>query len=176
MKIKQGVYKIAMNVIDTFVKKEYLYNLETGHGEFVKGTIIFINSYPGHQPTFDLLLEDGSVFCYLPVMALSSCETNMCKEDPLPCLKTCLSENFIMFENKELENKICQVFDEAKKWYSFGSLIVTLEWPNENQLLHLVVLDSGQYAIIENSKILFTDKKVKVTQLPNVKKLRQEWK
>jgi len=176
MKINQGLYKIAMKVVDTFVKKEYLYNLEKGHGDFIKGTITFINSYPGHQPTFDLLLEDGSVFCYLPVMALSSWETNMCKEDPLPCRKTCPSENFIMFENKELEDKVCQVFDEANKWYSFGSLISSLEWPEDNQLLHIVHLDSGQYAIVENNRVLFTKTKTKVDQLPSWKKLRSEWK
>lgn len=170
-----GSWKIPVS-INVLVKKEYLLNLEDGHEQYVEGKIVYINSYTDHQPTFDVHLNDGSVYCYLPVNALSTQEINTCKEDILDCLVVCPSEYFICFSHEELETKHCQVFDEYRKWHGFGKLLLTLEWPKDNILVHLIELESGQFCFVQNTKILFTDKRLKQPTLPDWKKLRKEWK
>lgn len=157
------------------VKKQYLYNLESGIGEYEEGSIISINSYKGHQPTFDVLLRNGAVYAYLPIDAITTDELN-CKAEDYPCPIVCPSAVMILRDQPFLSKKVIQVFDRNRKWHSFATFIKMIEWPNNNELIYLVELETGQLAFVPNHKILFTNKKVKKENLPDYKKLQKEWK
>jgi hypothetical protein len=46
-----------------------------------------------------------------------------------------------------------------------------MDWYRGNDLLHCIILDNGQIGFFPSHKISFG-----LTQLPDFKKLRQEWK
>lgn len=168
-------YKKDLYVPNILVKKQYLYNLESGMGEYEVGHIISFNSYKGHQPTFDVLLTNGAVYSYLPIDAITTDNLN-CKAEEYPCPILCPSATVIIRDMPILSKKYVQVFDRDRKWFSFATLIKMIEWPNDNELIYLVELNSAQLAFVPNHKILFTNKRIKVDQLPNYKKLQKEWK
>ena len=56
-----------------YVRKEYLYDLENGHGEFVEGHWVTAKSIPGRAFYFETFLpEYGAVFDKLPITAFVS--------------------------------------------------------------------------------------------------------
>ena len=56
--------------IELYVKKEYLYDLEKGHGELVEGLWITVTSIQGRALYFETYLPDyGAVYDKLPLSA-----------------------------------------------------------------------------------------------------------
>ena len=59
--------------IETWVRKEYLRDLEDGHGEFVKGVWVTAKSIPGRSFYFETYLPDyGALYDKLPISAFVS--------------------------------------------------------------------------------------------------------
>ena len=54
-----------------FVRNEFLYNLESGYGEFTPAVIFGISSHPHRALAFHVMLETGAVFWRLPIHALT---------------------------------------------------------------------------------------------------------
>jgi len=55
---------------DVYVKKEYLYDLQKGHGEFVEGVWVTAKSIQGRALYFETYLpEYGALFDKLPISA-----------------------------------------------------------------------------------------------------------
>ena len=70
--------------VEVYVKKEYLYDLEKGHGEFTPGHWISIRSIMGKALYFETLLtEYGALYDKLPISAFVW-KTNINQEDQLP--------------------------------------------------------------------------------------------
>ena len=56
--------------IDVFVKKEYLYDLQKGHGELVEGVWVTAKSIQGRALYFETYIpEYGALFDKLPISA-----------------------------------------------------------------------------------------------------------
>ena len=56
--------------IEVYVKKEYLYDLEKGHGELVEGVWVTVKSIQGRALYFETYLpEYGAVYDKLPISA-----------------------------------------------------------------------------------------------------------
>ena len=56
--------------IELYVKKEYLYDLEKGHGELVEGLWVTVKSIQGRALYFETYLpEYGAVYDKLPISA-----------------------------------------------------------------------------------------------------------
>ena len=67
-----------------YVKKEYLYDLEKGHGEYTPGVWISLKSVIGKALYFETLLtEYGALFDKLPISAFVW-KTDIDLEDQLP--------------------------------------------------------------------------------------------
>lgn len=56
--------------IDCWVRKEYLYNLESHHGEFEKGVAFGIRSIQGQALLFCVMMDNGAQVWNLPISAL----------------------------------------------------------------------------------------------------------
>mgnify|MGYP003148369419 CR=1 FL=1 len=59
--------------VDVWVRKEYLRDLQDGHGEFVKGVWVTAKSIPGRSFYFETYLPDyGALYDKLPISAFVS--------------------------------------------------------------------------------------------------------
>tara|TARA_S200002703_G_scaffold38048_1_gene33320 strand:+ start:952 stop:1254 length:303 start_codon:yes stop_codon:yes gene_type:complete len=59
--------------IDVWVRREYLRDLQDGHGEFVKGVWVTAKSIPGRAFYFETYLPDyGALYDKLPISAFVS--------------------------------------------------------------------------------------------------------
>lgn len=157
------------------VRREFLFNMNAQYiGQFEEGTAFAISSYPGSAPTFKVMLDNGSVFSYLPPHALvardaESSETILGLEDlayhDCPISEICVS--YFDF----LSGPLSAYLKKRNLWMK-GSYILTVDWYTGNDLLHLIELENGQLAFLPHHKIKFKNSAV---TFPPYKKLKQEW-
>lgn len=179
MELTKSTLHQNLNPIVAMVKKQYLEDLNTGFGSYLSGEIIQISSYKGHQPTFTVRLTDGTVFSYLPVAALVtqkiSCDLAVDLAG-MTCNTFCPSEDFVTYTLKGLQGLDIHCWDKKKQYLDVGKYLFTIEWHTENELCHLIELDSGQMVLVPNHKMLaLPAKSPKPKFLPEWKKLHREW-
>lgn len=159
------------------VRKQYLLDHKEGFWDVIGGKLQSVWSYPGHQPTFNVLLDDGSIFSYLPAAAFEGGFYGTLQW-PLwtHCGIVCPSKAFIYYESKTFEdrNLFIHCFSPEKKYLGAGNYCFTIEWPYENENLHFMEIGSN-YFFIPNHKMLLT-KDIQEPKLPSWKKLNSEWK
>jgi hypothetical protein len=151
-------------------------DMDESKTSLIHGQIFSISSYKDHSPTVQVLLSDGSVFSYLPLHSLVSTQEPTENHDfeLKDCFyHNCPSNEFVVHEFYELSG-ICQVFIKSRNKFYQGMYILTIDWFEDNNMLHLIELDNGAFVMIPSHKIQFG--KYKSTKFPEYKKLRQEWK
>lgn len=156
------------------VRKEFLYNLESGHDEFLPARIFAVSSYTGHVPTFSCIVEDKYLFHYLPINAFAWQEV-----EPLTLevanYFNCPSDAIEVFGIDQLVRN-CQVFNKDGSFLDYGVIDSTIEWPLDNELCHVIMLDTGNIILRPSHKIIFADINDATNyKLPGYKKLRHEW-
>lgn len=129
-----------------------------------------VTSYPGHTLTFQILLGNGSVFSYVPLHRLCHHET---EEWPLEDLvyHNCPDAAIAVTAYQELKGSCKAFFHKRNEWVG-GTYMFTIDWYQDNNLLHLIALDNDKYALLPSHKVLFSDG----TEFPKYQKLRVEWK
>jgi hypothetical protein len=161
--------------IQCFVKKEYLYDLQKGFGEFepcywvsvksIKGKALYIESY---------LSNYGALYDKLPISAYVW-KTDINNEEQLPLdhleIWDAFSYNITVIKKSTLSGLTCKVFMKNKKMYN-GTYIFTIdschsdpnelnvslsETPNEHKSFNIIKLDNGQFAAQPNNRVLFYD-------------------
>ena len=71
MEAKNGVLKPNLRIKIVWVRKEYLQDGQSGHGEFVEGHWVTAKSMPGRAFYFETYLpEYGALYDKLPISAL----------------------------------------------------------------------------------------------------------
>ena len=153
------------------VRKEYLYDLEKGHGEYTPGIWISIKSVMGKALYFETLLtEYGALYDKLPLSAFGG------KEDhgdlPLDVLQLwdCFDYDITVIEKPILSR--CEYFGKDKQMHP-GEYMFTMdnchrdknvldqnfsEHDPEHKSFNLIKLDNGQFAAQPNNRTLFYDK------------------
>lgn len=164
------------------VRAEFLHDMDPSRrGEFVPGRAFTVSSYPESMPTFQVLLDNGSVFSYLPVHALvsmASCASEDAASGALDlpaedlCYHACRSGNVCVHRYRELDGPLQAYFRRSDRWVK-GQYVLTLEWYEGNDLLHLCALEQGQYAFLPQHKITFGLGAPR--ELPPYRKLHAEW-
>lgn len=176
----EGNLFIDLEPIPVWVKKQYLMNFTEGFGEYVQGSLQSVWAYEGSMPTFTVLLEDGTLFSYLPASAFAYKGGVACAEGVdayYSCNTFSPSTYFVKYEMASLrDDKLKKhVFGPDKSYLGLGEYLFTLEWPNENEQVHLLQI-SGQFYFVPNHKLLVTPNSLESgTKLPNWKKLRSNW-
>jgi len=156
-------------------KKEYLYDLQKGFGEFepcywvsvksIKGKALYIESY---------LSNYGALYDKLPISAYVW-KTDINNEEQLPLdhleIWDAFSYNITVIKKSTLSGLTCKVFMKNKKMYN-GTYIFTIdschsdpnelnvslsETPNEHKSFNIIKLDNGQFAAQPNNRVLFYD-------------------
>lgn len=164
-----------------YVRAEYLYDMDPAKvGSYVPGCAFAVSSYPGSVPTFQVMLDDGSVFSYLPPHALVDLPLwKQAQEDSIEpvdaahlAYHNCPSGDFCLHSFKALRGDVQAYFKNTGRWLS-ARYLSTLDWYEGNDLLHLVALENGQYAFLPQHKLKFgADAEL---SLPPFKKLRAAW-
>ena len=167
--------------IDVFVKKEYLYDLQKGHGELVEGVWASIKSIQGRALYFETYLpEYGALFDKLPISAF------VWKKDyegnpPLTELQLwdCFSYDITIIEKQLLSGNQCKYLSPQKKWYK-GWYMFTVdnanstnlernvtysEIPSQHKSFNILKLENGHFAAQPNNRTIFYDKSCSPSEL-----------
>lgn len=176
----EGNLFIDLVPIPVWVKKHYLMNLKSGFGEYVLGTLQSVWSYKGSMPTFTVLLDDGTMFSYLPASAFTYKGGVACSEGVdafYSCNVFAPSTYFVKYEMPCLSSKDYRlhVFGPDRVYVGVGHYFFSLEWPEENEQVHLCEVN-GQFYFVPNHKLLVLPVAEAVHPLPSEwLKLRSEW-
>ncbi len=156
-----------------YIKKEYLYDHEKGHGEFVEGVWITVKSIQGRALYFETYLpEYGALYDKLPISAFVNSPDI---KDSLGLeeleLWDAFSYHITVVEKKNLGER-CKYLAPSKKWY-YGKYLFTIdschadtnilnvsysEVPEEHKSFNILALDNGHYAAQPNNRCLFYEK------------------
>ena len=155
------------------VKKEYLYDHQKGHGEFVEGLWASVKSIQGRALYFETYLpEYGALYDKLPISAFVSRKTELNLELEELQLWDAFSYHMTVIIKESLSGTRCKYLAPSKKWY-YGEYLFTIdnchadsntlntsysEVPEEHKSFNILELDNGHYAAQPNNRVIFYDK------------------
>ena len=159
--------------IPVYVRKEYLYDLEKGHGEFTPGIWISVKSTQYKALYFETLLtEYGALYDKLPLSAFTW-KTNIDMDNYLDLdtlqLWDCFDYHLTVIEKPLLSR--CEFFGKDKQMHS-GEYLFTIdnahpdnsvldinfsEHDPEHKSFNMIKLDNGQFAAQPNNRIVWRD-------------------
>lgn len=160
--------------VHCYIKKEFLYDFEKGHGEFVSCIWVTIKSIRGQAFRIESYLpEYGALYDKLPLHAYVSRTDNLGEQLPLDHLQIwdCFSHNLTVVRKSFLSNLSAKFYAKNKQWYK-GNYMFTVdngspdpnvldttyaEWPEDHKSFNFIELDNGQYAAQPNNRTLFLD-------------------
>lgn len=178
--------------VEVYVRKEYLYDLERGHGEFTPGMWISVKSVEGKALYFETLLtEYGALYDKLPLSAFVW-KTNIDYDLPLDVLQLwdCFDYHITVIRKPVLSR--CEFFGKDKKLHP-GEYLFTIdnchadennlntnfsEHDPEHKSFNIIRLDNGQFAAQPNNRVLWKDSSLvpTKTQRPDFKVCTQNYK
>lgn len=165
---------INLPPVHCYVRKEFLYDFQSGHGEFVPCIWVTAKSIRGQAFRIESYLpEYGALYDKLPLHAFVSRTENLDELLPLDYLQIwdCFSHNATIIRKSFVSNLSAKFFAKNKKWYS-GNYLFTIdnaspdpniidttyaEWPEDHKSFNFLELDNGQYAAQPNNRTLFLD-------------------
>jgi hypothetical protein len=160
-----------------FVDKPLLYGGDARFaGDVVPCTAFAFSSYPGSAPTFKLLLADGAIFSYVAPSALRW--KREIDGAPLPldelAYHACKDGRIAVhaFAALRANNGDVLAFLKKRDAWMKGTYAFTVDWYDGNDLLHCVLLENGQVALLPHHKLKFG---VLEPGFAPYKKLRNEW-
>jgi hypothetical protein len=181
--------------IQCYIKKEYLYDLEKGFGEFEPCVWVSVKSIKGRALYIESLISNyGALFDKLPISAYVW-RTDIKEEEQLPLdfleIWDSFSYNISVIEKSTLKGLQCKVFMKDKKMYD-GEYMFTIDschsdphelnvslsqTPNEHKSFNIIKLDNGQFAAQPNNRVLFYDQSLtpKGVTIPDFKVSTKEF-
>ena len=158
------------------VRKEVVYGGDPKHaGEFLSCRAFAFSSYPGSAPTFQICLDDGAVFSYVPPSALFDLARRRDPELSLADLvyHNCADGDVAVTTFSGLTGEVLCFFKHRDLWLK-GEYRFTVDWYRGNDLLHCVTLENGQVAFLPSHKIKFA--RGAAPGFQPYKKMRNEWR
>ena len=171
-----------------YVRKEYLYDLEKGYGEFVEGHWITAKSLPGRAFYFETYLpEYGAMFDKLPISAFVSEPKTPTPDLPLNDLQfwNCMDYGVTTIYKQFIGSMDFEIFTRSHQTIG-GSYVCTLdnyhesadevdystsEVPEEHKSFNLLELNNGQFCLYPNNRMRVYDNSLtpKVPKQPDFK-------
>jgi len=176
------------------VRKEYLYDLKSHHGEVEDCVIFGLASMAGKAVLFHCLLPNGAVYYRLPISAFIQRTYDISQVPRMRLDELELWNSFSYYPSVTtfdfLAGQECKYLGKDKKFYT-GEYLFTIDWahpepnildvdhseiPQEHKCGHFLALANGNYAIQPNNRILwhlnnFTTK----NEWPDYKTQTSEW-
>ena len=160
--------------VHCYVRKEFLYDFEKGHGEFVPCIWVSLKSIRGQAFRIESYLpEYGALYDKLPLHAYVSRTESLGELLPLDYLQIwdCFSYNATIIQKSFLKNLSAKFLAKDKVWYQ-GNYMFTVdnaspdpniidttysEWPEDHKSFNFIELNNGQYAAQPNNRTIFLD-------------------
>ncbi len=141
--------------IRAFVHESVLYDEDLTKKEMIPCTIFSLSCYKGEAITFGIVLDEGSVFFYIPPHKIS-----LKKDTPKYDLKdlvynNCESEVFTVKKFKRLGVKPVSVYLKNKDKWVKGKYKLTIDWYKGNDLVHMIELETGEFCFLPSHKLKF---------------------
>jgi hypothetical protein len=160
------------------VRKEYLYDLEHGHGEYTPGIWISVKSVQGKALYFETLLTDyGALYDKLPISAFVwHTEHGDLPLDNLQ-LWDCFDYDLTVIQKPLLSR--CQYYGKDRQMHP-GEYLFTIdtchsqsstldtnfsESDPEHKSFNIIKLDNGQFAAQPNNRVIWMDSSLIPEQL-----------
>jgi hypothetical protein len=159
--------------IECYIRKEYLYNLEKGHGELVEGTAFAVKSLQGTALLFLVMTDIGAVYDKIPISALVPFSKPDAPHKPFHQLQLwdCFSYSPHVTQFMFLKGKRCMVMmkDGTKRE---GIYRFTIDWdadmskgistsyaeePSQHKSAHVIELFDGYFVAYPNNRILWNE-------------------
>lgn len=157
-----------------WVRKEYLRDLEDGHGEFVRGVWVTAKSIPGRALYFETYLPDyGAMFDKLPISAFTSSPESPTPDLSLEELQYWNAMDYgIVSVVKQFTASMTWEIRTRSNLTMRASYITTLdnyhsdpdgvdystsETPSEHKSMNILELENGQFAAYPNNRCRIYD-------------------
>lgn len=165
----------SIKPINAYVMDDILYG-KNQVNELIPCKIISLCLYLNESLCFDIILEDGSIFNYIPLHKIvhnKNYDKNINLIDLVyhNCNDLVISINEIEYL-KSISN--INVFLKNKnEWVSGEEYLFSIDWYNANDLLNLIKLSNGYFCLIPNHKIIFGKNKEfkKYKKIPSIFKV-----
>jgi hypothetical protein len=162
--------------IHGWVRREFLYDFKSGHGEFEPCIWVSIKSIRGQAFRIEAYLPNyGALYDKLPISAFVSRRENIDARNFLDLdtlqIWDCFGHDFTVVKKAFLSNLSCKFYAKNKKFYN-GNYMFTVdhsapdfnvldtgyaEWPEDHKSFNFIELDNGQYAAQPNNRCIFLD-------------------
>lgn len=161
---------ISIEPIKGFIEEKFLYNGDENKNELLDVEIIGVSTYVGSTITFHVLVDKAYLFSDIPIIALGHSK-DMSESYGLKDLASivCPVHEIENFTLDSLKNKHLSAFIKNKNSWVNGLYLTSFDFYTDNELLHLIKLDCGRFALIPNHKINWSGK----YKLPSYKKNKQ---
>ena len=160
--------------VEVWVRKEYLTDHQSGHGEFVKGVWVSVKSIPGRAFYFETYLpEYAAMYDKLPISAFVSSPETPSPDMPLNNLQfwNCMDYGVVAVTKQFIGSMTyeCHTRDFGAQRGTYVCTIdnyhrdpdsvdyATSENPAEHKSHNLVELDNGQYCLYPNNRTRIYD-------------------
>ena len=157
--------------IKCFVKKEFLYNFEKGHGELEPAIWVSLKALRGQVFRIESLLPNyGALYDKLPIHAYVW--KNTTSDLPIDTLQLwdCMGYRFTIIEKITLRNLGVKFLGKDKEFH-FGNYMFTVDFcaddmdvdtgfteqAEEHKSFNFIKLENGQFACQPNNRCLFYD-------------------
>ena len=159
-----------------YIRKEFLYDFEKGHGEYEPCYWVTAKSIQGQALRIEAYLPNyGALYDKFPLDAFVSRNTNLNPKEFLPLnylqIWDCMGYDITVIRKSFLQNLSCKFYAKDKNWYE-GKYMFTLdhanadpnivptgfaEEPMDHKSFNFIELDNGQYAAQPNNRTIFLD-------------------
>jgi hypothetical protein len=145
-----------------FLRKEFLYDGLSRHGEFLNVCVFAVSSVKGHALGFHVLTDNGAVIWRLPIHAF--CHKSDAPNVPLDWLQfwDCFSYEISCTTFDRLQDSRIRVQMKDRTWEG-GQYLFTLDWfasedaeeagDGGHKCAHVIALDNGNFAAQPNNRI-----------------------
>lgn len=162
--------------VNCFVRREYLYDFKSGHGELEPCIWISLKSIRGQAFRIEVYLPRyGALYDKLPLDAFVSRKTDLKLEEFLSLdtlqIWDCFSYDMAVIQKAFLRNLSCKFYAKDKKFHN-GNYMFTVdhaspdlnmidtsfsESPEDHKSFNFIELSNGQYAAQPNNRVIFFD-------------------
>jgi len=178
--------------IKCWVKREFLYNFEKGHGELEPAIWVSLKALRGQVFRIESLLPAyGALYDKLPIHAYVWQE-NHTGTLPIDVLQLwdCMGYRFTIHEKIGLRNLGVKFLGKDRQWY-YGTYLFTVDFcadgaevdtgftetAEEHKSFNFIRLDNGQFAVQPNNRCLWYDQSLipAETKTPDFQAARTLW-
>lgn len=185
-----ALHTTSIPIFKCFIRKQFMYNLETHFNEFDECVVFGITCSPGQAPLMHCMLPNGAIYYRVPLHAFT---TNKDVE-MLPPHQAYFWDSFSYYFTVQkfmyLREMGCNVLIKGEKKPSPGTYMFTVDWlepdgeiqsldaeiPDENKCHHFIHLDNGNFVAYPNNRILWREPSFIVRdELPDYRTNTHKW-